>query len=153
MKRGWVYSGELGAEALAQLIERLPERVLVSWELSRLDFPNGVELRDAGSAFNREAEVRWEKITEGRYRVWVLSDVERNDLPEALKPMEGEWEIAKSETRLLNLEDRRFAPQFEVYPVVNAREARLICRVFYRDKVATFVSPREVTSDAQESER
>lgn len=153
MNQGWVYSGELGAEALAQLIERLPERVLLSWELSRLDFPNGVELRDAGCAFNREVEIRWEKITEGRYRVWVLSDVERNDLSEALKPVSGNWEISESKTRLINLEDKRFSPQFEVYPVVRTREALLTTRVFYRDKIATFVSPREVTSDAEESGR
>jgi len=148
MKRGWVYSGELSTEALAPLIGRLPERVLVSWELSRLDFPNGVELRDAGCAFNNISEIRWEKFAEGRYRVWVVSDVELNNLPEALRPVEGEWEIAESETRLLNLEDKRFAPQFEVYPAVSTSEARLTCRVFYREKVATFVSPRGVSSDA-----
>jgi hypothetical protein len=153
MNRGWVYCGNLDAEALVRLIQQLPERVLLSWELSRLDFPNGVQLRDAGCAFNREAEVRWEKITGGRYRVWILSDVQRSDLPEALRPVEGEWEIAESRTQLLNLGDRRFAPQFEVYPAVNAPEASLKCRVFYRDKVATFVSPREVRSNAQESER
>ena len=153
MNQGWVYCGNLDAEALVRLIQQLPERALLSWGLSRLDFPKGVELRDVGSAFNREADVRWEKIAEGRYRVWVLSDVQRSDLPEALKPVEGEWEIAESRTQLLNLDDRRFAPQFEVYPVVNAPEAPLKCRVFYRDKVATFVSPREVSSDAQEPQR
>ncbi len=153
MMRGWVYAGELGAEALVQLIERLSGRVLLSWELAQLDFPNSVELRDAGCAFNHEVEIRWEKAAEGLYRVWVLSDAERRDLPDALRPVPGEWEVVECTSQLVNLEDKRFAPQFEVYPVVNAREARLICRVFYRDKVATFVSPREVRSDAQESER
>jgi hypothetical protein len=153
MKRGWVYSGVLGAEELRQLIESIPGRVLLSWELARLDFPSSVELRDAGCAFNSGAEIRWERVTEGRYRVWVLSDGERNDLPDALKLVEGDWEISECETRLLNLEDKRFAAQFDLYPVANRPEARFVCRVFYRDKVATFVSPREVTSDAQESER
>lgn len=153
MKRGWVYSGTLGAEALERLIERLPERVFLSQELARLDFPSGVELRDAGCAFNREAEIRWERIGEERYRVWVLSDGERNDLPDALKPVEGNWEISECVTRLLNLQDKRFAPQFAQYPVVNAPEARLRCRVFYRDRVASFVSPREVETDAEEPER
>ncbi|MDR7416045.1 MAG: hypothetical protein QN200_06185 [Armatimonadota bacterium] len=153
MKQGWVYSGVLGAEELRQLIESIPGRVLLSWGLARLDFPNVLELRDAGCAFNHEAEIRWEKAAEGRYRVWVLSDSGRNDLPDALRLVEGNWEISECTTRLLNLEDRRFAPQFAFYPVVNAPEARLKCQVFYRDKVATFVSPREVESDAQESER
>jgi hypothetical protein len=153
MKRGWVYSGELGTEELAQLIERLPGRVLLSWELARLDFPNSAELRDAGCAFNREAEIRWEKVAERCYRVWVLSDSERNDLPDALKSIDGDWEISECETRLLNLEDKRFAPQFDLYPVANRPEAQFVCRVFYRDKVATFVSPREVKTDVQESER
>jgi len=153
MKRGWVYSGVLGAEELRQLIESTPGRVLLSWELARLDFPSSLELRDAGCAFNSGSEIRWERVTEGRYRVWVLSDGEHNDLPDALKLIDGEWEISECETRLLDLEDKRFAPQFGRYPVVHAPEARLVCRVFYRDKVTTFVSPREVTSDAQESER
>jgi hypothetical protein len=153
MKQGWVYSGTLGAEALERLIERLPERVLLSQELARLDFSSGVELRDAGCAFNREAEIRWERAAEGRYRVWVLSDVERNDLPDALKPVEGDWERSECVTRLLNLQDKRFAPQFARYPVVNAPEARLRCQVFYRERIATFVSPREVATDAEELER
>ncbi|WP_088572215.1 hypothetical protein [Thermoflexus hugenholtzii] len=150
--RGWVYSGELGTDELAQLIERLPKRVILSWELARLDFPKGLELRDAGCAFNREAEIRWEKIAERRCRVWVLSDSERNDLPDTLKSVDGDWEISECETRLINLEDKRFAPQFDLYPVANRPEAQLMCRVFYRDKIATFVSPREVKTDAQESE-
>lgn len=151
--QGWVYSGELSTEELAQLVERLRGRVLLSWELARLDFPNSVELRDAGCAFNHEAEIRWEKVAERRYRLWVLSDSERTDLPDALKTIEGNWEISECEPRLVNLEDKRFAPQFAVYPVANALEARLQCRVFYRDKVPTFVSPREVKTDAQEPER
>ena len=153
MKRGWVYSGVLGAEELRQLIESTPGRVLLSWELARLDFPSSLELRDAGCAFNSGSEIRWERVTEGRYRVWVLSDGERNDLPDALKSIDGDWEISECETRLLNLEDKRFAPQFERYPVANAPEVQLVCRVFYRDKLATFVSPREVKTDAQKSER
>ncbi len=153
MRRGWVYSGILGAEELARLVEGLPERVLLSWELARLDFPHDLELRDAGCAFNETAEIRWEKMPEGRYRVWILSDVERHDLPDALKPVAGNWEVSECETQLIHLEDKRFSPQFERYPVGNAPEARLRCRVFYRDKIATFVSPREVSADAPELER
>ncbi len=150
---GWVYFGELGEAELVELIERLPKRVLVSWELSRLDFPGSVELRDVGCAFNSSSEIRWEKLSEGRYRVWVLSDSECHDLPDVLKSVDGKWEIAECEIRLINLEDRRFAPQPNLYPVVNRPEGQLVCRVFYKDKVATFVSPREVKTDAQESER
>lgn len=153
MKQGRVYSGELKAEVLIQLIERLPERVLLSWNLSRLDFPSNIELRDCGCAFNSSIEIRWEKLTEERYCVWILSDVELKDLPEDLRPIEGEWKIEEKTIQLINLNDRRFAPQFEVYPVVNTQEARLICRVFYRNKIAIFISPREVISNAQESER
>ena len=153
MRPGWVYSGTLDAGELARLVEGLPKRVLLSWELARLDFPSALELRDAGCAFNETAEIRWEKVAEGRYRVWVLSDVEPHDLPDALKPVVGNWEVSECETRLIHLEDKRFTPQFERYPVRNAPEACLRCRVFYRDKIATFVSPREVTNDAPALER
>lgn len=151
-EKGWVYFGVLGREALASLVEQLPERVVLSWDLSRLDFPDTLELRDAGCAFNSVQEIRWEKVAEERYRVWVLSDREQGDLPEPLKPVDGEWEVEKIRTRLIDPENKRFAPQFRHYPG-KVPEAGWSGRIFYRNRVATFVSFREETSHATESQR
>ena len=73
-KQVWVYSGELNKDALCRLIASLPERIVLSWDLARLDFPQNMEVRQAGCAFNREIEVRWEMVSDDLFRVLVLSD-------------------------------------------------------------------------------
>jgi hypothetical protein len=79
-----------------------------------------------------------------------LSDAELTDLPPELEPVEGDWQHDESTLRLVDLDDKRFAPQFSAYPGGGRSDAKLRCRVFSRNGVVTFVSPREV-SYAQES--
>ncbi len=143
MNKGWVYSGELSGEALNSLIQSFPGLTILSWDLAKLDFPSGMELRQAGCAFNSRLEIRWEASSDAHFKVLILSDGELTGLPKELKALEGDWQCSESTILLLDLEDKRFAPQFSAYPGSGSR-ARLRCNVFLRNGVVTFVSPREV---------
>ena len=151
MSKGWVYSGELAADALRSLLRSFPGLTLLSWDLAQLDFPPGIEPRQAGCAFSSSLEVRWEPVAEGRFRVLVLSDAEIPNLPPEFEPAEGDWQRSESTLlRLVDLDDKRFAPQFSAYPGGGRSGVQLRCTVFFRNGIVTFVSPREV-SYAQES--
>jgi len=150
MSKGWVYSGELAADALRSLLHSFPGLTLLSWDLAQLDFPAGIEPRQAGCAFSSSLEVRWEPVAEGRFRVLVLSDVEIPNLPPEFEPAEGDWQRSESTLRLVDLDDKRFAPQFSAYPGGGRSGVQLRCSVFLRSGIVTFVSPREV-SYAQKS--
>lgn len=141
--KGFVYTGTLSAEELRALRDELGLSTQISWDIARLDFSD--ELRDAGSAFGPKAELRWERIDDRRFRVILLTDVLRENVP--LEPIEGEWTVEEIKTRLVDLCASQFSPQFHKYPGVDASSARLRCRVFYRDGVALFVSPQEVIED------
>lgn len=145
--KGYIYAGKVGAEKLRELTQGLPNAVTLSWDLARLDFSG--ELRDVGCVFNARAEIRWQRVGSD-YLVLVLSDEERRNL--GLEEVQGEWEVDEASykqdgMRLIDLNDRRFYPQFEEYPVVQATRARLKGKVFLRDHMPIFVSPREVLKD------
>lgn len=146
-RRGFVYAGTLSERDLKGLLERLKVRVHFAWSLAKLEPGEGppVDLRDNGTAFSDRCEVRWQRLDEDEFRVLVLSDEDYGDLP--LSAVEGRWTTETQETRLWNLEEPAINPSFERYPVVNAKKAKLHCRVFYRDGVVLFISPREVLSD------
>jgi len=150
MNKAWVYGGQLDGEALRSLIEAFTELTILSWDLARLDFPPGIELRRAGSAFNRNLEVRWEATSDARFRVLILSDTELTNLPQEIKLLEGIWQQQETEICLVDLDDKRFAPQFSAYPRGGRSGTKLPCRVFSRNGVTVFVSPREA-QDAQKS--
>jgi hypothetical protein len=140
--KGFVYTGTLSTEELRALRDELGLSTQISWDLARLDFSD--ELRDAGSAFGPEAELRWERIDERRFRVILLTDVLRENVP--LEPIEGEWTVEKIETLLVDLSASQYSPQFHKYPGVGVSRAGLCC-LFSQDGVALFVSPREVIED------
>ncbi len=140
---GFVYRGELRADELEALRARLGLSTTLSWELARLDF--AAELRESGSAFGPAGELRWTRLDGERFRVLLLCDAPQSDIP--LEAVPGTWTQREEVTKLVNLTAPQFAPQFQEYPRVHAPVARLRCRVFYRDGIAMFVSPREVMSD------
>jgi hypothetical protein len=144
MNKGWVYGGQLDNATLRSLLQSFAELRILSWDLARLDFPPGIELRQAGSAFNSNLEVRWEATSHARFRVLILSDTELTNLPQEIKLLEGTWQHHESELHLVDLDDKRFAPQFSAYPGGGRSGAKLRCRVFSRNGVKVFVSPREV---------
>lgn len=140
---GFVYSGTLTASELQALRQRLGLSAQLSWDLARLDF--SAELRDAGAAFSLTRELRWIRQDAERFHVLLLADDATESLP--LERVSGEWTTKESTIQLVDLDSSQFAPQFQVYPSANSPKARLRCRVFYRDGVAMFISPREVIGD------
>lgn len=145
--KGFVYAGILSEKDLRSLLERLKVILHLCWGLAELKVGEGLPevLRDRGTASNRRCEVRWERISDGKFRVLVLSD-ESQDLP--LSPVKGEWTTEEGETQLWNLEEVAISPSLDRYPLLGEPVGRLRCRVFYRDGMAVFVSPREVLKDA-----
>ncbi len=147
MKPGYVYAGRVAEAGLKDLVAKLSGPVILSWDLARLDFSGA--LRDAGCAFDATLEIRWQRAGDA-FRVLVLSDQERPDL--GLEPVEGEWTVTDEETvQLVDLRDRRYSPQFGAYPVVQDSKARLKCKVFSRNHIAVFLSPRGVLKDERSS--
>jgi len=138
---GYVYAGELTAgDFLALFQKQVAGAVCLSWDLARLDFSQ--EPRAQGTAFSGTAELRWWRLNGERYQVLVLSDEPQEGLP--LEPVPGEWRTEEVVTQLISTRSARFAPQFHIYPGVDGHQARLRCRLFYRDGLITFISPREV---------
>ena len=146
-EQGFVYTGTISEEKLKSLLERISVAFHFAWDLAHMEVGEGSpgDLRYCGVAFNERCEVRWQRTGKGNFRVWVLSDGPQNDLP--LPIAEGEWTTEVQETRLWNLEEKAIHPPFDRYPALNAPVGKLRCRIFYRDGVAMFVSPREVLPD------
>lgn len=140
--KGYVYTGQLDSETLKRLIQSLPNAILLSWDLSQLDFSG--DLRDAGCAFNSKTEIRWQRVGD-IFRVLVLSDDERPNI--GFELVQGDWRIQDGKTTTISMNDHQFSPQFEKYPTVNTASASLNYKVFYRYNIAMFVSPREVLDD------
>lgn len=148
MAQGFVYSGELTGEDLRNLLKRLGNNfVHFAWTLKNFfageSVPN--EFGDSGTAFNQDCEIKWQRTDGEKFLVLLLSDSQVDNLP--LAQVDGEWEVEEQETYLFSLEDKRILPPFTQYPAVNSSKAKLRCKVFYRDSVAVFISPREVTDD------
>lgn len=140
---GFVYSGTLTTAEIQALRQRLGLSTQLSWDLARLDFSK--ELRDAGTAFSSTCELRWRRQDAERFHALLLADNAVEVL--LLERASGEWRTEEITIQLVDLRSPQFAPQFQVYPTLNSPKARLRCRVFYRDSVAMFISPREVISD------
>lgn len=139
-QRGYVYSGILDSQQLQALLEMLALGTVLSWNLARLDFSG--DLREGGTAFGPKGEVRWRRHGEGAYAVLALWDEQVEGLP--LEGVPGEWQTEGVITSLVNLDAPQFCPQFAFYPQVESKQARLRCRIFLRDGMPMFVSPREV---------
>lgn len=145
---GFVYAGKLTAEKLKNLVERLGSGlVYMVWTLNSFNLGLGApsDWGDVGSVFNERCEIRWQRLENGEFLVSLLSDEPMDELP--LSKVEGDWGVEEQLTHLFSLGDKRIAPAFGQYPVVNSAKAKLHCKVFYRDGMAMFVSPREVISD------
>lgn len=145
MAQGFVYSGELTGEDLRNLLKQLGSNfVHFAWTLKNFVAGEGIpkEFGDSGTAFNKDFEVKWQRTEGEKFLVLLLSDSQISNLP--LKQVDGEWKVEEKVTHLFSLEDKRISPPFIQYPVVNSAKAKLRCKVFYRNGVAVFVSPREV---------
>lgn len=97
--------------------------------------------KDQGAVFGPRGELRWRRIADGnalKYSALLLTDAP----VDGLLPLPGEWEAKSEDFFLQNLNDRKLKPNFATYPH-GATSGRFRARVYYRDGVAIFVSPRE----------
>jgi len=150
--QGFVYTGTITESGLRSLLAKLSGKVVhFVWDLANLQPGKGVpgELKDNGTVFNEHCEIRWQRIGKDAFRVWVLTD-EPMDTG-LLHQVEGEWSIEDQTTQLVSLKAPQFCPSFQRYPVVESEKARLRCRIFCRDGVAIFISPREVLPDEEQA--
>uniref|UniRef100_A0A7V4TY18 Uncharacterized protein n=1 Tax=Candidatus Caldatribacterium saccharofermentans TaxID=1454753 RepID=A0A7V4TY18_9BACT len=136
--RGYVYRGVLERGNLETLRELLGEGVTLSWNLGACDFSGA--LRERGCTFGTTWELRWRMLPDGRFAVLLLSEEPKPSLP--LEAVSGTWETYEIPARLVPLHAPRFAPAFCEYPGLRSSEGTLVCRVYVRDGVTMFVSPR-----------
>lgn len=107
---------------------------------ARLTMGSGIpeDWEDQGAVFGPKGELRWWR--EGpAYRALLLADKPLGGLP----PLDGDWTAREEVSFLQNLNDRRLKPNFAVYPH-GAPNGWCRARIYYRDGVAAFVSPREL---------
>lgn len=103
---------------------------------------------EQGSVFNRQGELRWWK--EGnQYQALFFSEHEIA----GLSSLEGQWEVQEKdeEVFLQDLAEPRVRPTFDCYPH-GAAKGRLRAKVYRRDGITVWISPRDFMSDQQEGQ-
>jgi hypothetical protein len=103
---------------------------------------------DQGSVFNTQGELRWWR--EGKqYQALFFSEQEMT----GLQPLQGEWETQEKdeEVFLQDLAEPRVRPTLDSYPH-GATQGRLRAKVYRRDGVTVWISPRDFVSDRQEGQ-
>lgn len=103
---------------------------------------------DQGSVFNTRGELRWWREGE-QYQALFFSEQEITEL----QPLEGEWEAWEKdeEVFLQDLAEPQVRPTFDCYPH-GAAKGRLSAKVYRRDGVTVWISPRAFVSDQQEGQ-
>lgn len=148
---GYVYAVQGRPETLQAWAQLLGTPVY-HWvaDLARLTMGSGVpqEWKDQGAIFGPKGELRWRR--EGPdYSALLLTDEPVDDL----HPLGGEWTVQDGEFSLQDLNDRKVKPNFVTYPHRSGR-GQCRARVYYRDGVATFISPRALVGEGgQDAER
>ncbi len=110
---------------------------------ARLTMGSGIpaDWKDQGAVFGQKGELRWWR--EGAaYRALLLTEEPVGGLP----PLAGDWTVQEGDFFLQDLNDRKLKPNFTAYPH-GATRGRCRARVYYRDGVALFISPRELVRE------
>jgi len=142
--RGFVYSGYLDKESLMRLIEeffRDESAFHISQDIISYKPEEGLpsEIPHRGQVFSEKGEMRWEG--DGKYLVVLLSESEF--ATGELAPLGGGWSVEEKKVYLTPPDAPHVSPKFKKYPTqVNNNVPKLVVHVYYRDSVATFVSPR-----------
>lgn len=139
----YVYTLEGAPEALRPWADVLGQP-LYHWvaDAARLEMGTDVpaDWKDQGAVFGPRGELRWRRAAESnalKYQALLLTDAP----VDGLSPLSGEWEAKSEDFFLHNLNDRKLKPNFTAYPH-GAVSGRFRARVYYRDGVATLISPR-----------
>lgn len=101
---------------------------------------------EQGSVFNRQGELRWWKGG-NRYQALLLSEQEIR----GLLSLDGQWEVEEGEVFLQDLAEPRVRPTFDSYPH-GVTQGRLRAKVYRRDGITIWISPRDFMSDQQEGQ-
>ncbi|MGQ9586527.1 MAG: hypothetical protein ACUVXG_14165 [Anaerolineae bacterium] len=140
--RVYAYALEGAQEDLARAAAAHLDAHLCHWvaDGARLDMGQGfpTNLKDQGAAFGPVGEVRWWRHSH-RYKALLLT----HKAAEGMKLVPGNWEGKEEMMMLQNLREPRVRPLFPSYPH-GTHSGWLRAVVYYRDGVATFVSPREL---------
>jgi len=92
--------------------------------------------KERGALFGLQGELRWWHEGE-EHRALLLTD----QPIEGLNQVEGEWIVESHDVDLQNLKEPRVKPNFERYPD-GSEKGRLGVRIYYRNGVPVFISPR-----------
>jgi hypothetical protein len=145
--KGFVYTGRLNKESLLKLVSDFfakEESFHIRQEIDIYEPKEGLPLDIArkGQVFSERGEVRWEEKN-GKYFVVILSEHEVATIPVEIAPVNGSWTIEKKELYLTSPSAPHISPSFEKYPKqINDTVPRLLASFYYKDGIATFVSPR-----------
>ncbi|WP_298490576.1 hypothetical protein [uncultured Chloroflexus sp.] len=144
----YVYALEGTPEALRPWVNALGEPVY-HWvaDAARLEMGTGIpaDWEDQGAVFGPMGELRWWRVADGSaigYQTLLLVDAPVDGLP----PLPGEWKAQDENCFLQNLNDRKLNPNFDTYPH-GTTSGRFRAKVYYRNGIATFISPRELVGE------
>lgn len=140
----YVYALQGPAESWQHWADMLG-KPLYHWvaDAARLTVGSGIpdDWKDQGSVFGPQGELRWWRTEKG-YQTLLLTDAP----VEGLSPVEGEWRAEEEYPFLQNLREPRLNPNFPCYPN-GAVAGQCRARVYYRNGVVTFISPRELVAE------
>ncbi len=144
MRQGYVYALRGALEELQSYLHALGQP-LIHWSADEGGLEMGpgapTDWRDQGAIFGPKGELRWWR-EDGAVHALLLADEPLADRV----PLPGSWETEDWEFDLQNLRDARVHPAFTQYPYGGHR-GKLVARIFYRNGVPMFISPRELRGE------
>jgi len=148
MDQGFVYHWRGDAQVLRKIARQVLGDEAFCWvaDAPRLEVLSGIpdDLKDQGALFNMRGEIRWQRRGDEYEAVFLMDE----PISVSCEQVNGEWRSKELKVFLQSLEERQVDPQFEVYPH-GASEGRLLGRIFYRDGICLFTSPRRFEPDEE----
>jgi hypothetical protein len=140
---GYVYFGILDTDTMEKIIKdffKNSETYYIAKDIDFYELGEGLpsELKKMGQVFSEKGELRWKEI-EGKYLTTLLTEFDTKDIPMGLTKVEGEWRTQKGVCLLVSLNASHISPKFDKYP---KKAKYLEVSIYYKNNVATFVSPR-----------
>lgn len=143
--KAFVYKGTIKESELKRLFEALGEEsTYFIWTVKQFIAGEGIpqDFGESGTLFNKKLEIKWQRNRENNFNILILSDIELKET--YLQRVSSNWETKEEKVLLFSLDEKSISPQIKEYPKVKDVKAALKCKIFYRDGIAIFMSPREV---------